>query len=107
MPVTDTILDEMVSRIVEAVHPDKIILFGSHARGDAGPDSDVDLLVVAPSDVPRWKRTKPVLRALRGILFPKDVVWYTPEEMELWANEPAHFVSTVLREGKVVYARAS
>ena len=49
-------IDEMVRRIVAAVNPDKIILFGSHARGDAGPDSDVDLLLVAPSDEPRLRR---------------------------------------------------
>jgi len=46
-------IEEMTRRIVEAVHPDKIILFGSHARGDAGPDSDVDLLIVGPSRIAR------------------------------------------------------
>ncbi len=102
---TKAVLEEMVRRIVAAVHPDKIILFGSHARGDAGPDSDLDLMVVAPSDRPRWRRTKPVLVALRGMRFPKDIVWYTQEELDEWADEPSHFVSTVLSEGRVVYAR--
>lgn len=104
MPDISALLEEVVGRIVEAVHPDRVILFGSYARGDADENSDVDLLVIAPSDAPRWKRTKPILKALRGLLFAKDVVWYTPDEMERWAEEPAHFVSTVLREGRVLYA---
>lgn len=107
MPDMETVIQEMVRRIVEAVHPDKIILFGSHARGEAGPDSDVDLMVVAPSSDPRYKRTKPILKALRGLLFPKDIVWYTPDEIARWAGEPAHFVRNVLQEGRVVYARTS
>lgn len=66
MADTEAVLDEIVRRVVEAVHPDKIILFGSHARGDAGPDSDLDLLVVTPSEEPRLHRAAPAYRALRG-----------------------------------------
>ena len=100
----EDVLQEIVRRIVEAVHPDRIILFGSYARGEPNEHSDLDIMVVAPSEAPPWKRTKPILKALRGILFPKDVVWYTPEELDWWADEPAHLVNTVLREGRVVYA---
>ncbi len=107
--VTDTkaVLEEMVRRIVEAVHPDKIILFGSHARGDAGPDSDLDLLLVAPSSEPRLRRAAPAYRALRGLPVAKDIVWWTEEEIADWRGAPAHFINRALREGRVIYERAS
>lgn len=101
----DAVIQEMVRRIVEVVHPDKIILFGSHARGQAGPDSDVDLLVVAPSDEDRAHRLLPVYRALREVGVSKDVVWWTEEEIAEWANVGPHFINRVLREGKLLYER--
>ena len=64
----------MVNRIVERFHPWRVILFGSHARGDARSDSDFDLLIVAPSDKPRWRRTAPVYRLLAGLGAPKDII---------------------------------
>lgn len=100
------ILTEMVRRIVEAVDPDKIILFGSRARGEAKPDSDFDLLVIAPSDQPRGDRTVPLYLALAGVGACKDVVWWTPEEAEGWRNVKSHFITTAMREGRVVYERA-
>ncbi len=101
----EEILQEMVRRIVEAVHPDKIILFGSYARGEANENSDIDLMVVAPSDAPLHRRTGPVLRALRGILFPKDVIWYTPEEIDDWRGVRSHLVSRVMDEGRLLYEK--
>jgi predicted nucleotidyltransferase len=98
-------VDRMVDRIVERFHPQKIILFGSHARGDARSGSDFDLLIVAPSDEPRWRRTVPVYRLLAGLGIPKDIVWWTPEEIAEWQGVKSHFINTVLREGKVLYSR--
>ena len=103
----DAKIQEMVRRIVEAVHPDKIILFGSHARGEAGPDSDVDLLIIAPSELPRWKRAVPIYRVLRGLGLPKDILWRTPQEVEDWKDVRAHIIAIVLREGRVLYERAA
>ena len=77
-------VERMVDRIVERFHPQKIILFGSHARGDARSGSDFDLLIVAPSDEPRWRRTVPLYRLLAGQGVPKDIVWWTPEEIAEW-----------------------
>jgi len=105
MTDTETVIQEMVRRIVEAVHPDKIILFGSHARGEAGPDSDVDLMVIAPSTEDRARRLRPLYRALHGLGVPKDVVWWTEDEIADWRNVRGHFVNRVLREGKVLYER--
>lgn len=106
MTATDAI-EKMTQRIVERFHPQRIILFGSHARGDARSESDFDLLIVAPSDEVRWQRTVPVYRALAGLGVPKDIVWWTPEEIAKWRGVKSHFINTVLREGKVLYESPS
>jgi UTP:GlnB (protein PII) uridylyltransferase len=100
-------IQEMVRQIVEAVHPDKIILFGSHARGEAGPDSDVDLLIIAPSQVPRWQRTPPVYVLLSGMGLPQDLPWRPPEEIEDWSQVRSHLTTTAMREGRVLYETAA
>ena len=101
------VLDEIVRRIVRAVDPEQVILFGSRARGEAGPRSDYDILIVAPSSLPPWKRTVPVYALLGGMGVPKDVLWRTREEVEEWGNVKSHFVTTAMREGRVLYERAS
>ncbi len=96
----------MVRRIVKRFHPEKIILFGSHARGDAGPDSDVDLLVVVP--IARSKREKllEIRKSLRGIRAPKDIIVSTPEEFE-WRQEVVGTIEyPAVKEGKILYARS-
>lgn len=109
MPKTDSTarreIQQMVRRIVSRFHPEKIILFGSHARGDAGPDSDVDLLVVMPLLGSRLEKQLEIRLALRGIQIPKDIVVTTPEEFQ-WRKEiPGTIERPAAREGKVLYAR--
>lgn len=103
--VTQKVIDEVVRRIVQAVDPDKIILFGSYAYGKPSKDSDLDILVVMPSDKPRWKRSIPIYSALQGLIFPKDVIVYTPEEVEEWSEVPQAFITTVIRKGRVLYEK--
>jgi len=103
--VDEVKLREMVRRIVDAVHPDRIILFGSRARGDARPDSDYDLLIVAPSDRPAWDRTGDLYNVLRGLGASKDIIWYTPEEADEWRNVPSELATRAQQEGRVVYER--
>jgi predicted nucleotidyltransferase len=103
--VTDALLREIVSRILEAGSPHKIVLFGSRARGEARADSDLDLLIVEESALPRYKRSARYLRALTGLFPAKDVVVWTPEEIAAWAEVPHAFSTMALREGKVLYAR--
>ena len=103
--VTEELLAEAVRRILAVGSPEKIVLFGSHARGDARPDSDLDLLIVEPSDAPRYKRPVPYLRALVGLFPSKDVVMWTPSEIKEWQQVPNAFITTVLREGRTLYAR--
>jgi len=102
----ESLLPEIVRRIVEAVDPDKIILFGSRARGDNRPDSDFDLLVIKPSQEAKHRRAMPILRSLWGLRVTVDVVWYTPEEFEDWSGIRTHLVGRVLREGLVLHEKA-
>jgi predicted nucleotidyltransferase len=96
---------QMVRRIVSQFHPEKIILFGSHARGDAGPDSDVDLLIVMPYLGSRREKQVEIRLALKSIRIPKDIVVTAPEEF-LWRKEvPGTIERPAAREGKVLYAR--
>jgi predicted nucleotidyltransferase len=104
-PLTDTLLQEVVRRILSVGFPLKIVLFGSMARGNARPDSDLDLLIIEDSDLPRYKRAARYLRALVGLFPEKDVVVWTPDEVQEWAEVPHAFITTALREGKTLYAR--
>ncbi len=104
-PVDRSLLDEIVRRILAVGSPQRIVLFGSHARGDAVPDSDLDLLIVEESDLPRYRRAPRYLRALVGVYPAKDVVVWTPSEIEAWREVPHAFVTTALREGITLYER--
>ena len=96
----------MVRRIVSQFHPEKIILFGSHARGDAAPDSDVDLLVVMPFDGSKREKQLEVRLALRGIPIAKDIVVATPEEFQWRKEVPGTVERPAALEGRVLYARS-
>ena len=95
----------MLERIVNGFHPLRVVLFGSYARGEAGPDSDIDLLVVLPHVSDKRKVAVQIRRALTDIPAPKDIIVTSPEEIA----RRGHIVGTVLRpalrEGKVLYER--
>jgi len=95
----------MVRRIVRRFHPERIILFGSHARGEAGPDSDVDLLVVMPFLGSKREKQLEIRLALRNIHVPKDIMVTTPEEFQWRKEVPGTIERPAAREGKVLYAR--
>ncbi len=95
----------MVRRIVERFHPDRVILFGSHARGAAGPDSDVDLLVVMPVTGSKRAKQLEVRLAVHEFKLPKDIIVTTPEDFE-WRKEiPGTVERPAAREGRVIYER--
>lgn len=99
------VLAEIVRRLVAALHPERIYLFGSRARGDAQPDSDYDLLVVVPaSNLDRYQRDLLAFDALCGVGVSKDVLVYTREEFEFRSKAASSLPATVLREGKLLYA---
>ena len=103
--LSDDLVREVVQRVVQAARPDKIILFGSRARGSARPDSDFDLVVIKHSDEPGYRRDASLYLALAGLNAPVDVMVYTPEEVREWSAVPQAFITTAVREGKVVYER--
>lgn len=98
-------IEEMVRRIVDRFQPERIILFGSHARGTAGPDSDVDLLIVMPVKGSKRQTQLDIRKALRGISVPKDIIVTTPEEFA-WRKEVVGTIERpAAREGQLLYAR--
>jgi predicted nucleotidyltransferase len=99
------IIQEMVRRIVERLEPLRIVLFGSHARGTAGPDSDVDLLVVVPGNGSKRKQAVEIYRLLAGMGLPKDVIVVRPEEVQRYQNVSGTIICVALQEGKVLYER--
>jgi len=101
--LSENTLKEIIRRIVEVARPEKIILFGSAARGEMGPNSDVDLLVVK-SGAHRRKLAGDIYMRLIGVGQAVDVVVITPEDIERYRSSPALVIEPALREGKVVYA---
>jgi predicted nucleotidyltransferase len=98
-------IKRMVQRIVRQFHPERVILFGSHARGEAGPDSDVDLLVVMAVDGLKREKAIEIGVALHDISVPKDIIVTTPEDFE-WRKETVGTIEyPAVKEGKVLYAR--
>ena len=97
-------LDELVRRIVETVHPLRVILFGSAARGELRADSDVDLLLVMPEGTHRRHTAQHLYRTLHGVTLPYDVMVATPSDLEKHRDNPGLVYRTILREGKTVYA---
>ena len=101
--VSEEILQEIVRRIVAAVQPEKIILFGSAAREDMGPDSDLDSLVIK-SCKNRRETARKIRRKLIGIGIPKDIIVATPEDIERYKDTIGLIYRPALSEGKVLYA---
>lgn len=103
------VLTQVTELLVEAAHPRRIILFGSRARGDARPDSDLDLLVIEdePFGPERSRRMESarLARALAHAAIPQDILVYSTEEVEYWASAQNHVVARALREGVVLYER--
>ena len=99
-------IEEMVRRIVERFHPEQVILFGSYARGQAGPDSDVDLLVVMPVSGSKRDLQLQVRLAVNDIRLPKDIIVVTPDQVERQRDIPGTIIRPAFLEGKVLYAKA-
>lgn len=100
-------ISEITRRIVSEFQPEKIILFGSHARGTAGPDSDVDLLVVMPVAGSKRAKRIEIAVALSDLQVAKDIVVATPEELRRYRDVVGTIVRSALREGKVLYERTA
>lgn len=97
----------MVDVIVREVDPQTVILFGSHARGDTRPDSDVDLMIVEalPFSAQRSRRLgySRLSMALRQFPFAKDILLFSQHEFDFWKDSPNHVVGRTQREGKALH----
>jgi predicted nucleotidyltransferase len=94
------IVDEMVRRMVAAVHPLRIVLFGSAARGEMGPNSDLDTLVIVPNDKDCHEVTNDLIRSLRGLRGPTDIVVVRQSDVEQHRENPYLVIHTALSQGK-------
>jgi len=106
MEETDRVIAEIVARVRRVADPERIVLFGSRARGAGRPRSDFDLLVIKESHEPRYRRSAGLYSALADLPVEVEVMVYTTEEVAEWDAVPQAFITTAIREGKVVYERA-
>ena len=96
---------EIVTRIVDAIHPIKIILFGSYAYGNPTTDSDVDLVVVTETPLPKRKTSVVIWNLLGNIPLPKDIIVASRSEFEFYSQEAGSVLRTANEKGVVIYAR--
>lgn len=104
MHVDARALDDLVQRIVAAVHPLRVVVFGSAARGDMGPESDVDILVVMPEGTHRRHTAQYLYRTISGIKVPYDLIVATPSDLEKHRDNAGLVYRNILREGRTLYA---
>ena len=101
--VAPRVLKDIIARVVAAARPEKIILFGSAARGTMGPNSDVDLLVIKGGKYDKGRLTERAYMNLRGAGAAVDIIMVTPEEVEQYSDTHWLIIAPALREGRVVY----
>ena len=103
--VGDPLVAEAVRRLVDALGPEQIYLFGSRARGDAEEESDYDLMVVVPtSELPPHRRAQLAYLALRDIRLAADILVWTRQEFDRFLPVAGSLAATILREGRLLYA---
>ena len=98
-------IKEIADKIVNVIHPEKIILFGSYAYGKPTENSDLDILVIVrDSSEPRHRRARTIRKNLWELpVIPKDIIVYTEGEIEEWINVKEAFITRVVKKGKVLY----
>ena len=96
-------IEQLVRHIIELVHPLRIILFGSAARGEMESDSDIDVLVVMPEGVHRRRTAQLLYRQIRGLGVPFDILVATPDDLERHKDNIGLIYQSILREGRDVY----
>ena len=102
--VNRKVLDKIVRRIVKVAKPEKIIMFGSAARGKMGPNSDVDLLVIKKGKYHKGRLSERIYMNMHGVGQAVDVIVVTPEDVERYKESFALVIYPALKEGSIVYA---
>ena len=103
--LTETELHSLVDKIVQCMQPDKVIIFGSYAKGTASHKSDLDILIVKDTHLPMINRNNKVKSLVNNLIIPVDIHVYTPEEVEVYGSEEYSFIHSVLKTGKVMYQK--
>lgn len=104
MRVTREQLNNLVKRIIDASHPLRIILFGSIARGEDRPYSDLDIMVIMPNGTHRRETARKIYRHLLGFGVPVDIIVATPEDIEKYSGSSGLIYKEALKDGKELYA---
>lgn len=103
----EAVARKMVNRIIEQFHPEKIIVFGSLVRGQVGPDSDLDILVIMRVEGSCRQKANEIDAVLADRTIPMDIIVVTPEQFDRQKTMMAAIASTAALEGKVMYERAA
>ena len=103
--ITPQLTEAIIDRIVGMIHPEKVLVFGSCAREQPGIDSDLDLLVVMNTDLPKFKRGALIRGLFKPQPCPMDILVYTPEEIDYWIGTTNHIITEAFATGKVYYER--
>lgn len=96
-------IKRLVRRIVARIQPQKVIIFGSYAKGTATIKSDLDIFIIKEMELPMARRADDLVPMLSQSLIPIDVHIYTPEEVEEYGKEPFSFVNSILKSGRTVF----
>ncbi len=100
----DQALDEVLQRLIAAYQPERVFLFGSRARDNAGPDSDYDLLIIVPDDAPpERRRSRLAYEHMWGTGAAADVLVWTRKYFESRVHLSSSLAATVIREGRLLY----
>jgi uncharacterized protein len=98
-------INDIVNKIAQGFNPDRIILFGSYAAGNPTSESDIDLLIIKDTDLPRHKRSFEIHKSLRGSMVPMDILVYTQKEFEQEKLNNYSFLSSAIKTSKILYER--
>lgn len=98
-------IERVARSIVSRFNPEQVILFGSHVTGVPVPGSDVDLLVIMETDMPRHEQSACIRAMFRPSPFPMDIFVFTPEEIEYWRGTVNHIITEAIEKGEVLYDR--
>ena len=105
--ISQDTINELTKHIIQDYQPERIILFGSYALGNANSDSDLDLLIISDNEkeLPRRKRGLALLYKLRKYHFSKDILFYTKDEIDRWKDVNSAFITEAIQEGVVLYGK--
>jgi len=98
-------INDIITKIALNFNPDKIILFGSYASGTPDNSSDLDLLIIKDTDLPRHRRSNDIYKSLIGLMIPVDILVYTNNEFEQEKEQKYSFISSAIKTSKLVYER--